>query len=286
MRREPTTRIQIKQITRAVRNDIAFHVGKFTVILIGIRYKDGCLEFEQSGGGTLVTALGWPFILTAAHVWQHVAKFDQIGIIIRNGDNHFSLPRDVFRAEYSKRRSEAWGPDLAFIRIPSEFKGLIESQHKVFYNLDKRRKNIINGKRELKTGVWVLAGAPAESSVREELSLKMRGMVGLTGIDRILRKGKYDYLDCSAVYLRRSTVPKSFRGVSGGGLWHVELRRNPKSRRMRMQGLTLEGVAFCQLRRLQNRRRIRSHGRVAIYLRGFELARRLLAKRSPSSPPP
>ena len=72
------------------------------------------------------------------------------------------------------------------------------------------------------------------------------------------RHGDFDYVD-----LKEDTtfpgVPKDFGGVSGGGLWRVQVFGSPGNAEIRRKW-SLEGVAFYQLKISDSQMVIRCHG--------------------------
>jgi hypothetical protein len=262
-------KITTDKLPESIRLEITSRIKPFTVALVGLRLEDGKVLGTQSGCGTLVVANQRRFVLTAAHVWRHVSRFEQIGITVRDGDNRFSIPTRFLncRATPQPQRSE-WGPDLALMEIPAHLVPDIESQHKAFYNLDQRRRMAVHPKPILREGAWVLVGAPAKQTSEADDGMTLRALVGLTSIFRSYKKGKHDYLDCS---IDAAQPIRDLGGVSGGGLWHVDLRYKRSTKVFSTEQVTLEGVAFFQLPWVGDRGRVRCHGRRSIYRRSFEL---------------
>jgi hypothetical protein len=79
-----------------------------------------------------------------------------------------------------------------------------------------------------------------------------------------------------------TTIPGSFCGVSGGGVWTFTVARkqgDPLGSETVMD-LTLSGVAFYQLRPLSTKPRLRCHGPESIYDIALPKIRVWLARRS------
>ena len=91
----------------------------------------------------------------------------------------------------------------------------------------------------------------------------------ITGKD--LRDG-FDYLDLLINREGRPRLPSSYKGISGAGLWRVDLRRSPTGDVVVPDdGVRLEGVAFYQKFGESGLLGfLRCHGRESIYGRAME----------------
>ena len=146
-----------------------------------------------------------------------------------------------------------WGPDLLFLRVPNEYVGTIRAV-KRFYPLDRGRPKVEHGIEAL-----MLMGAPGESgrytSKRAELNIH-----GFQFDANALpyRRGDLDYLD-SKEDTKFAGVPKDFGGVSGGGLWRVQIFELPDTGKLDWKWF-LQGVAFWQIPQPDEHMTIRCHG--------------------------
>ena len=127
-------------------------------------------------------------------------------------------------------------------------------------------------------GIWFICGVPDEKTVNEPpikdfaIIKRFQGFCGAGGVEKEYRVGNYDYLELEVHYNKDSQVPKSFGGVSGGGLWHVPLQKS-KEGKITPQEMIFSGVAFYQSSMIGNIRTIKCHGRRSIYKIAYELVK-------------
>lgn len=233
-------------------------LGTMTVALYAIYGSSEEEYLRLSGTGTLVTIANSHYILTAAHVWkQHLESSDRVGITLKeNIDHRFPIDTTAllpFGPPLPPKESE-WGPDLVFLRIPDDRLGGIKA-FKTFYSLDKERTKIKSDGVEGR----VLMGAPVEFEKRtpKHSELTINGLFVEFGEPPYFH-GDFDYMDLkeSANY---PGIPKYFGGVSGGGLWLVQIFEAADTEKIDWSHI-LEGVAFYQLEIGEPVTIIRCHG--------------------------
>jgi hypothetical protein len=100
--------------------------------------------------------------------------------------------------------------------------------------------------------------------VREMLVVRVGGIV----LERSRRKrnGKFDYWELEAK-IDTNGAPKSFGGVSGGGVWRVLVDKKAGAglETSRISAVLFGGVAFYQSAPRKGWRFIRSHGAITTY---------------------
>ena len=147
-----------------LRQRIVRNLGSSTVALFAVSHSHGGDLLKLAGTGTLAVVGDSYGILTAAHVWEDVLKSAvKLGITLTDNINHKYL-MDVSTVVPTLMRDSVagwneWGPDLAFLRIPSEFVGGIEA-FQTFENLKAPPKPL--GVDSL--ACWVAMGTPEELS--------------------------------------------------------------------------------------------------------------------------
>jgi hypothetical protein len=78
--------------------------------------------------------------------------------------------------------------------------------------------------------------------------------------------GPWDFVDVDGYRSTCPSIPLSFGGVSGGGLWTFRVnRRGPGSGTQVMDDLTLAGVAFYELDPQSDKPAVRCHGPHSVY---------------------
>ncbi len=149
-----------------------------------------------------------------------------------------------------------WGPDIAFLRIPSEFVGGITA-FQVFEDLKKPPKLL--GVESLEC--WVAMGTPEELGTFTPTHAEVQ--INGDFVDpRSQSHGEHDYYDFE-VDTQREGMPKSFGGFSGGGLWRVLVYYSPLTGKVDW-AQRLKGVSFWQSPIVEGRRMIRCHGPASI----------------------
>ena len=230
-------------------------IGSFTVPLFKIVSKG----IELAGTGTLFATRGSHYILTARHVWEEKLKSaDKIGIGIEEDiANRFSVDRSVLVPCGPARPSawDEWGPDMTFLRIPDGLVGSINAR-RVFYNPTVDGVAIPADPVEL----WLLIGTPEDLGTFT--SAKSEAQVYGRFVDpRDIAYNTRDQLDYLDVKIDTSSAdtPRDFGGMSGGGLWRVEVYCSCSTGKIDW-ARSLEGVAFWEFPIENNIRVVRCHG--------------------------
>jgi Trypsin len=240
-----------------LRQRIVRDLGGSTVALFGVVDSNGGDLLKLAGTGSLVVVSDSHGILTAAHVWDDALKSAaKVGITLTDNINHKCLidvqaiVPTIIRPGSSGWNE--WGPDMAFLRIPSEFVGGIKA-FQVFENLAKPPKTLNVESLER----WVAMGTPKELGT----FTKTHAEVQISGdfVDpRFHFRGEHDYYDFQ-VDTTRAGMPKSFGGFSGGGLWRVLVHRSPVTGKLDW-AQRLKGVMFWQSPVVKGKRLVRCHG--------------------------
>jgi hypothetical protein len=241
-----------------LRESIVRDLGASTVALFAISESGAGELLNFSGTGSLVQFANSHYILTAAHVWEERLKPSQrVGITLKeNVDQRCTIETDSlipFSLPIPKAWNE-WGPDLVFLRVPSNLVGGIEAYRR-FYPLDRNQPNQkVDG-----VEVLILMGAPGEFGkyTPTHAELNINGFFSDVNAGPS-KHGGFDYIDLTED-TKFPGVPKHFGGVSGGGLWRVQLFGSPKTGKIERQW-TLEGVAFFQIRLPDAHVTVRCHG--------------------------
>ncbi|HEY1423640.1 MAG TPA: hypothetical protein VGF20_09320 [Candidatus Acidoferrum sp.] len=253
----PPTPQEIGDILRdansGLRDRIIRNLGSFTVAMLAVSGED---RLELAGTGSLMAIGGAHYILTARHVWEErLRDAEHLGITIRpNLVHRYGIPiRDVMAIGLPKPGIwNEWGPDLVLLRIPGEHVGTIQAFHCSFWNPSR----LIENGDVLE--VLVLMGTPIERGtiIDSHANLEITGMY--LGPEAAQLKGDFDYLDYE-MDLGFPGVPRTFGGVSGGGVWRVWLFWSPENREIDWK-MSFHGVAFWQHDIVNEHRSIRCHG--------------------------
>jgi len=234
------------------------------------------VDDRPSGSATLVTIDGNCGFLTAAHVvddWSESAA-NCIAVVCAPHVHQLMLPTqhiDVTR--YGPSRDPFLGPDLAFVRInDTRCLGALRAR-KSFYPLSSSyHPEIFEQVEPRPCAICFVAGAPAEMA-REEGVRRTRSHL-LTSIHFFGRaQVAQEFSSNGFAYLKldmlagRSGFPSDYRGVSGGGVWHIPLALDSEAgiSSLRTERPELIGVAFCQSDLADGSRTIYAHGITSVY---------------------
>jgi hypothetical protein len=195
-----------------------------------------------------------------------------------------SIPTAALKIITTVRRSDPYGPDLAFVLLPaSPFLGHIKA-HKSFYNLTLRTE-VRKAAALSDEGFFALCGFPAVRNFTGPAELgfsETRGLYGysmFTGPERYERREDWDYYEMGVSQNSANEFERTFGGVSGGAVWRaVPHRRAEDSPGAEYIGaLTLAGVAFYEMDdRSEPRFYVRAHGPLSIYDKLISIVRAAL----------
>ena len=161
--------------------------------------------------------------------------------------------------------NDADGPDLGFLLLPRDTLGDLQSKS-VFFNMTKGKENALEMAE--KADLHAVAGVVAEWTIdltteRPDTLLKqMRTLFGAGRIVSEQESGRFDLKDFKVDLPSTVDPPRSYGGVSGGGLWRVKFADESRSTVVRR---VLVGVAFYELPRGDGDMIIRCHGPRSLY---------------------
>jgi hypothetical protein len=144
------------------------------------------------------------------------------------------------------------------------------------------RKSFVNGStrqvraatRLLKTsGVLVVTGFPQINKTEGGTGLGFQKTVGLTGygflsgVMRFWHRGNFDYIEAGVSYRSGEHAPETFRGVSGGGIWSVQIMRKSGDAlgTEYCEAPCFVGVVFYETEVKKGFRRLRAHGPRSVF---------------------
>lgn len=247
-------------------------------ILHALRHYAACIarmpgETEplyQCGSGTFVRYREHFGILTAAHVIRAIENLAQWHLIFPgSGQGHIVVDRNT--VEYlcsDKAQVEQDGPDIGFVRLSSHSVGQIASLFS-FVNLENHESRLNAEDIPIDHGVWVEMGYPEElgnrsRDVDQRISTTQVYCLASVGtVDRITHRDGFDYYDSIVEYTESNSLPTSFKGISGAGLWQVRLSK--RKNRYEIRDRFLSGVVYYENASDGTVTDIRSHGRESIY---------------------
>lgn len=211
-------------------------------------------------------------ILTAQHVSQKLEDGDcQLGLDVSTSPHALTIEKKHIRiVEVATPKIEEYGPDLSFIALSSKDVGTIKASKAVFHPLTPDKENLLHKAPHLDEGIWFICGVPAEMTTYEspeasfDTVLVFQHFTASGVIDTEFMRDHYDYAEMIAHHSPSKNLPKSFEGMSGGGLWQVLIEQTPNGEFRALQYF-LSGVVFYQSEFKDNSRFIRCHFRQSLY---------------------
>jgi hypothetical protein len=228
-----------------------------------------------AGSGTLVSVGGVRAILTAAHVLTRLPDDETIGLIL---PTRLSIARvrplvtiDMNAAKkvvFGDGKDKPDGPDLGLLLLPDSYWSMFPSG-KIFFNLSKRREQMLNAPHEIKRGVWCLCGMvgewtnqPTSTDPRDHGTFA--GIFMPTVITSVRDEGEFDYFSIQAANNPSYEGPNRFGGCSGGGLWQGIVYEKDDGT-LEIRETLLSGVAYYESDWEEGRNTVTCHGRKSIY---------------------
>lgn len=272
--------VPMRDLPRHLDMLAAQKLGLFSVNLMQLVKNVG---LRIIGSGTLVQISEYYYILTAGHVWEKIDNLYEkhpsfqinFGITHRGGSD-FRIPAAAMHASLLyDAKNRGYGPDLALLRIPPNKVGTFKSTRS-FLNFCNQRAIYKNDDPPLNMQSWfgifgVLGETSSPRPLNEgaEIWTTADARLFLSGPDEINRFGSHDYLDIG-VDVNLDGVPASFGGVSGGGLWQLDLRRDAEGSIFWDERPILRGVAYLETPVVADRREVRCHGPESIYTAAWD----------------
>ena len=242
--------------TGDLRQNIVRNLGSSSVAMLAL-YENG-VKFV--GSGSLVFVGDSHYILTAAHVWDALQSAPVLGITVTDNINHkFQIPVPAIVSttlQPDKFDWSEWGPDLSLLRIPPEQVGGVKA-FQVFEHIMAPPKPLNVECLE----VWVVVGAPGELGKFTPTHADLQISGRFVGPDPVAH-GEYDYFDFE-MDSSAPDMPKSWGGMSGGGLWRVLVYHSPETGKIDW-AQRLWGVVFWQFPLKGGYRIVRSHGHQSV----------------------
>ncbi len=236
--------------------------------------KNGQVDAEIGGSGTLVSIGDTKGVLTAGHVICSIMKNEEVGIVCPSKahqritfETQYCMPIELLGDEGSK------GPDLGFLVLPPNITSALKATMS-FYNLTKHADRMLNKPPPLDNGFWGIAGFAHEHTIDAETAPKgfdkakiFKGSFMGSVLNGEEEREGFDYVKCEALYNEHYEGPDSFQGFSGGGLWQLIVDIKKEKPDIREQHLI--GVAFYETDKVETPegpvRHIICHGKKSLY---------------------
>ena len=262
--------LPIAELSESLLQQISGLLHKYSTGLIKV-YSDQWEEPEIAliGAGTFVSIGDIYGVLTAYHVSVAFEPGDQLGFTLQEQEQHFSIPVEHLTfINIAIPEDESLGPDMAFICIPDHYLGTIKA-HRSFYDLSSNKEDLLENNLN-KRDLCFVCGTIGNRTTEEESDkgfervIGVHGYCGASGIEQSFSADEYDYLDVGIEYHSDDDIPKTFSGMSGGGIWLVPLVKDEVGE-ISMKEHKYCGVVFYQTERVGNSRLLRGHGPKSVF---------------------
>ncbi len=262
--------LKISDIPQHKLNEVAQSIGNYTTVLIDNNQPWGCATFVKCGNKH--------GLLTAQHVAKSLNLIsnsnDNLGIAINNVPSAFTIEKKYLKHhEVGVPLCEEFGPDIAFLEILDYNKlGWIKAYQSFWDVSFDTGRNIMGARLCNSEGLWAIAGMPEEftetlgpqKSFDQLLGLPAQAFFG--GTEKTFEKYGFDYIESKADYNSRDALPKTFGGISGGGLWEIPMSVSSNNMdTLQIKEPILSGLVFYETAFSNNSRLLRCHGPKSIY---------------------
>ncbi len=254
-------------------SQVSKEIADFEMGFARLSVQDRVEDAVCAGSGTLVKVGSMHGILTAAHVGSALPDKGRVGVVLHR-KRSFELQRQMIEMQHVSKLTIAGdkfgprGPDLGFIRLPPEDIGWIKALGS-FYNLSKRREDVLAGKVPTSHYFDTISGmidertidiTPLIPSVRSKNfeAIFCGGQSGATVVEN-----GYELFDFEVMETPGFALPSSFEGASGGAVWRLYCDVNDD--KTTVMDKRLFGIPFYQSVTANKKRIITCHGPKSIY---------------------
>lgn len=266
---------QTEEIPRSqVGHDVIKRIGRHLV-----NFSIGFVKLEQTpqgktaflaGSGTLVKAGDTYAMLTADHVVAELPKKGPLGLVMFGYRADFTVEARTLKfVKIARGPVDRDGPDIGAVILSPEITGSLAAK-KSFLDLNMHRDcMLLSPPGIIDDGIWMLLGFVAERTTEEagsggyDILMKFAEFALAGDVNPPFVRDRHEYFDLVVAFSDPS-VPRDFKGMSGGGLWQVSLTRDATGQLTHKQAF-LSGIAFYQEPVAENRSLVRCHGRQSIY---------------------
>lgn len=244
-------------------------IANYTIGFLRVVEGPGVRDAHLLGSGVLVSTGTKKAIATADHVVGVLPTDGRVGLILgRTTQPHTIDVSAMASVRIGRGHIASAGPDLATLILAPNIAASLSAK-KSFFNLDTRRERMLNDPPDLRDGAWFSNGFLQEGTkvmpdpVEDGLTKYFYNFTGVGGPDSVDVADGFDYFDFPVNHHGRAVAPVDWGGMSGGGIWQVQLKRNGD--RLTHLAPVLAGIAFYQHPTSETVCGIRAHGRRSIY---------------------
>jgi hypothetical protein len=269
--------IDVDDLPPTFNDDISRFIAHYTIAFVGSAPPGD--DPPLLGTGVLVEVEGRHAILTAQHVLPALPRTGRLGVLL-GPTNHVETvdTAGLHFLDIAKAKVEADGPDLGAVVMLKGSVAATVGAKKTFFNLTLRREAALQAPRVPEDGVWVANGFLHERTklLREADGRSVKGFYNFSALGRPevpFTVGDYDYFDYLVDPACLEGSPARWNGMSGGGLWQVQLKREGGS--VVPVNPLLSGILFYQHLTAAGCCGVRTHGRESVYRVAYERLQKL-----------
>lgn len=270
-------KVSINNIPTSLLETIKSDISTFTIGFSKIIGENESEDIKLLGTGTLVKVGTSHAILTAQHVLKLLPTEGRLGLIISQRVGRETIDIQGIRyLEIARGSNDCEGPDLAVVILSSSIASTIAAR-KNFYDLTKHRERALVNSPDRQYGVWCNIGFIDENTVEKpgrDGYQKIKGFFMLCGFggpdEPPIKRGEFDYISMPVTYGSSQDIPISFGGMSGGGVWQIQLIQD-EGKEMKAGELLLSGVVFYQDQLANDRRNVICHYRDSVYKTAYKV---------------
>jgi len=263
--------VSINDIPKPVLQSALDSISTFTIGFAEIVRDHELEDVQLLGTGTLIKVGKNHGILTAQHVLKALPKEGRLGLIMSRSANRETVNiSGITYIDIARGTNDQDGPDLALVLLSPSIASTIAAR-KNFYDLNIHREKALINPPDLQYGVWCNIGFIDEKTIEKPgekgyTKIKVFFMqAGFGGPEKEpYSKDGFDYISLPVTYNSSPDIPINFGGISGGGVWQVQLIRGTDNE-MTIGELLLSGVVFYQEALANDRRNLICHYRKSVY---------------------
>jgi hypothetical protein len=233
------------------------------------------VDLGLGGTGVLVVANDNYAILTADHVLQCLPDDGPIGLVLldRRGliYHRFLLDmRFLKKIRVGRGTEESLGPDLGLLSLTIDDVNRLKAK-KSFYNLTIRKQSVSNLPPVNEISPWMIQGFIDELTEKTEplpgmkANYAFKSITGPVPLAKTRQQDGFDYFSIEVSSNPNYTLPRSFGGASGCGIWYMMFDKAGGVDALRLDQLVLGGIAFYESEMNGERRFIECHGIRSVY---------------------
>jgi hypothetical protein len=261
--------VLVKDLPEALIKNVIQELACFTVAFLRIDQVTWSCDADLLGSGVLVSVGTRKAILTAHHVLEVLPTRGRIGMFLGQSTQPPSIDTaGISIMKIARGRDDSIGPDIGVVLLAPNIAASIGAK-KSFFNLKTRREQQLNAPPDIRNGVWFAQGFLEERTLVATDPVEVgntKYFYNFTGMAEP-KAGQeidgYDYFELPFSHEERSVAPVSWGGMSGGGLWQVQLKRRDGT--LTHMPPVLSGIMFYQHPTTDTICSVRGHGKRTIY---------------------